>query len=96
MKKLLPVLLLGAISALAGQYTGYIVDSNCASKKAMWTNQQCTEGCLRHGAKLVLATEDGKVYQIADQSKVKSHIAQKVTIDGTLNGDTISVQSVKM
>ena len=96
MKKLLPVLLLGAMSALAAEYTGYLVDSSCAAKKAMWTNEKCVAGCMKRGDKLVLATEDGKVYQIADQDKVKEHAAHKVTISGTLNGDTISVEDVKM
>lgn len=94
MKKLLPVLLLGAMAALAGEYTGYIVDSSCAAKKAMWTNEKCVHGCMKRGDKLVLATEEGKVYQIADQDKVKDHAAKKVTINGSLNGDTISVDSV--
>ena len=95
MKKLLPVLLLGAMSALAGSFTGYIVDSSCAAKKAMWTNEKCVAGCMKRGDKLVLATEEGKIYQIADQDKVKDHAAKKVTINGTLNGDTISVDSVE-
>ena len=62
----------------------------------MWTNAACVERCVGRGQKLVFVTEDGKVYQVADQDKVKEHGGQKVTITGTMDGDTIKVDSVKM
>jgi hypothetical protein len=95
MKKLLPLFCFAG-AAMAGDWTGYVVDKSCAAKKEMWTNTACVERCVSRGEKLVLATEDGKIYQIADQDKVKSHGGHKVTITGTMDGDTIKVQSVKM
>jgi hypothetical protein len=44
----------------------------------------------------VLVTSDGKIYKIADQDKVVAHAGHKVTITGTLDGDTLKVESVKM
>ncbi len=96
MKKLLPLLGLAALSAMAADYTGYVVDKGCASKKEMWTNAACAQQCAARGAKLVFVTEDGKIYQVADQDKVKEHAGQKVTISGSMDGDTIKVDSVKM
>jgi len=91
------VLLGGAMvmSAMAADWSGYIIDKNCASKKAMWGNAQCAESCIKRGAPAVLVTEDGKVYSIADQDKVKDSAGKKVTITGTMKGDTISVESIK-
>jgi hypothetical protein len=94
-KKLLPLFGLASM-AMAAEWTGYIVDKSCAGNKAMWTNSACVEKCANKGQPLVLATEEGKVYAIADQDKVKSHGGHKVTITGTMDGDTIKVESVKM
>ena len=96
MKKLIAVFGLAAISALAAEWTGYIVDKSCASKKAMWTNEKCAQGCMKKGDPAVFVTEEGKVYTIADQDKVKEHAGHKVTVSGTMDGDSIKVDSVKM
>ncbi len=96
MKKLLPLLALAAVSAMAGNWTGYIVDKGCSSKKEMWTNEACAKRCAERGDKLVFVTEEGKIYQVADQDKVKEHAGHKVTVSGTMDGDTIHVEDVKM
>jgi hypothetical protein len=98
MKKLLAaVALAGSLSmcALADDFTGYIVDKSCSGSKAMWTNEACVQRCLKRGDKAVFVTEEGKVYNIADQDKVKDVGGKKVTVTGKMTGDTISVDSVK-
>lgn len=95
MKKLLLIGALASISAMAAEFSGYIIDKNCASKKAMWGNEACAQSCMKRGAPAVLATEDGKVYAITEQDKVKDLAGKKVTITGKAEGDTISVESVK-
>ncbi len=84
-----------AFSALAASYTGYIIDDSCASKKAMWGNVACAQSCIKRGAKAVLVTADGTIYKIADQDKVVPEAGKKVSISGTLTGDTIKVDSIK-
>jgi hypothetical protein len=96
MKKLAVVFGLAAISAIAAEWTGYIVDKNCSGKKGMWENEACAQKCLKNGAPAVFVTEDGKVYSLPDQDKVKDHAGHKVTISGTMDGDSIKVDSVKM
>ena len=97
MKKLLLVLSVASISAMAADsWTGYIVDKNCAKSKAMWTNEACAKKCIDGGAAAVFVTDDGKVYQVADQDKVKAHGGHKVTLTGKMEGETIHVDSVKM
>ena len=96
MKKLLPYLILTAMSAMAADWTGYIIDKNCASKKAMWGNEACAKKCVGGGAPAVLVTEDGKIYSISNQDKVKEHAGHKVTVSGKIEGETITVDNVKM
>jgi endonuclease YncB( thermonuclease family) len=38
---------------------------------------------------------DNKVLKIDDTSKVEGRIGQKVTVTGSVDGDTIKVESVK-
>jgi hypothetical protein len=103
MKKLFAasVLTLGmALSAMAGEFSGYIVDTNCATKQgakaASDGHAGCAAKCIKGGAAAVLVTPEGKIYKIADQAKVTEHAGHKVTITGTADGDTIKVESVKM
>ncbi len=95
MKKLAVVLGLAAMSAMAADVTGYIVDKNCASNKKMLGNEDCAKRCLGRGAPAVLATEDGKIYTITNQDKVKSSAGKKVTVSGKVEGDSITVDSLK-
>jgi Protein of unknown function (DUF5818) len=95
MKKMLAVFGLAAISAMAADVTGYVVDKNCASKKEMLGNEACAQSCIKRGSPAVLATEDGKIYSISNQDKVKDVAGKKVTVTGKVDGETITVDSVK-
>jgi len=60
-----------ATGPVAGGLAGYIVDTQCAKRgKGMWANADCVARCVRDGDKIVLVTEDGKVYQISNQDKI--------------------------
>jgi hypothetical protein len=50
---------------------------------------------MKRGDPAVFVTADGKIYQIAEQDKVKSLAGKKVTITGKMDGETISVDTVK-
>jgi hypothetical protein len=84
--------------APGGGLIGYIVDAACAARgKGMWVNTECVARCIRDGDKIVLVTEAGKVYQIANQDKITPEsYGQVVTLIGKTNGDTITVESLKM
>ena len=96
MKKTLVIFAFAAMSAMAAEYTGYITDASCATKPAMKGNEACAARCIKGGQPAVLVTEEGKIYKIAEQDKVTAHAGHKVTITGKLDGETISVESVKM
>jgi hypothetical protein len=84
-----------SLTAMAGEFTGYISDSKCGAKGAKDAHADCAKGCVKGGAAPVFVT-DGKVYKIDDASKVADHIGHKVTITGELKGDTVQIESVKM
>jgi len=81
-----------------GALIGYIVDQQCATRgKGMWVNADCVARCIREGDKVVLVTEEGKVYQIANPNKIETDTyGQKVTIVGKTSDNTITVASLQM
>ena len=99
MKKVLSVFAFCAMSAMAAEWTGYIADASCAGKTpdkvASEGHAACAARCIKGGAAAVFVSE-GKVYKISNQDKVVEHAGQKVTLSGTMDGDTIMVESVKM
>ena len=84
-----------SLTAMAGEWTGYISDAKCGAKGAKDAHADCAKGCVKGGAAPVFVT-DGKVYKIDDATKVTDHVGHKVTITGELKGDTVQVESVKM
>lgn len=100
MRRAIGLLVLGSSVSLCGwaeSLDGYIVDRSCAGQKAMWDDAACTARCAK-SIPLVLVTEDGTVYKIANQEKVKSetYYGKKVTVSGKMEGNTITVDSVKI
>jgi hypothetical protein len=84
--------------APGGGLVGYVVDLACAKRgKGMWTNAECVARCVRDGDKVVLVTEEGKIYQISNQDKITPEsYGQVVTLTGKTEGETITVESLKM
>jgi uncharacterized protein DUF5818 len=92
------VLSIFALSAMAADMTGYVSDTKCAAdvkKVESGDHAACAAACAGKGAVLVFVS-DGKVYKVTDQAKVKPHAGHKVTISGKVDGDTLTVDSVKM
>jgi hypothetical protein len=87
-----------AMSAFAAEMKGTISDAKCgkahadASEKSM----KCVNGCIKSGQAPVFVKEDGTVLKINNQDAVKGHEGHKVTIDGTITGDTVKIRSVRM
>ncbi len=81
--------------AMAADFIGYVIDETCASKPAMKGNEACARKCIKGGAPAVLLT-DAQVYKLDDQAKVAEHAGHKVKISGTLDGDTIKIESIKV
>ena len=93
------LLIIAALTAAPGKrkFTGTITDSMCAnadhSQMRMGpTDAECTVACVSaHGATYVLY--DGKgVYTLSDQQTPEKFAGQKVTVIGTLNVKTKTIQ----
>jgi hypothetical protein len=95
-KKIVVAFAFTALTAMAAEWSGTIMDAKCSSNKAMRDNAACAAKCVKGGEAAVLVTADGTIYKLGDQDKVVAHAGHKVTISGTIDGDTIKVDSVKM
>jgi len=96
------VALLLATAAFAGKaqtFTGTLSDAMCGAKHMMaGDDASCLKTCVNRGSKYALVVGD-KVYTLdsSDQPTLDALGklgAQKVTVKGTADGDTITVQSV--
>ncbi len=88
-------------------YKGEIMDSACAASGSHagmmkdhpgMTAKDCTNGCVKMGAKYVLYDADTKtVYQLDDQKKPVQYAGMKVAVMGSLDDSskTIHVASIK-
>lgn len=93
-----------ALSAMAfddmGKSTtvkGWVTDDKCGAKGANAKAEACTKKCLEAGAKMVVVTDgDQKVLMVENPDALKGHEGHHVAVTGTVNGDSIHVDSAKM
>jgi hypothetical protein len=85
------------LAGLAGgaEFTGYLADAKCAKggKAASASHSACSAKCVEAGEKIVLVSEDDKIYQIKNQDKVKPHLGHKVALEAKLDGDSLDVET---
>lgn len=101
MKKLAVITALSltfATGAFAESFTGYVSDAMCAKdphKVASADHAACAQKCMKGGEKPVLVVGE-KVYTITNPDTLVNHAGHKVTVDGQVKGDALTVKSVKM
>ena len=87
-----------SMTAAAAELKGTISDASCAAKHAdaSEASKKCVQGCVKRGTAPVFVSEDGKVYKIeeASRAKVMDHLGDRVTLQGTMAGDTVTIESV--
>lgn len=96
MKKFVLFSALAAVSAFAGEWTGYISDSKCGVAHSDGSDKSvaCVKGCVKGGMKPVFV-HDGKVIKIANTDLVKEDVlGKKVNVKGNLDGDTLTLTSI--
>jgi len=108
MKKVLLIclacLFLLAISAMAfddmgksATVKGWVSDDKCGAKGANAKAEACTKKCLAAGAKMVIVTDhDQKVLMVDNPDALKGHEGHHIAATGSVSGDSIHVDSVKM
>ena len=76
---------------------GWVSDSKCGAKGANAKAAECTKKCIKEGAKMVVVTDgDQKVLTVDNPDKLTGHEGHHVAVTGTVSGDSIHVDSVKM
>lgn len=92
----LGLLLIATTAFAADSWTGFVTDAKCAAGgKGGADHAACAKKCIGGGEAAVLVV-DGKVVKIANQDKVKGHEGHQVTVTGKLEGDTLTIASLKM
>ncbi len=98
MKKISTVVLMTmgfAASVMAAEFKGFVEDEKCSTNPAMKDNAACAQKCVKGGSPAVLVTADGKIYKIANQAKITDNVGKNVTVTGKLDGETLTIESVK-
>ncbi len=79
----------------SGPWSGVIVNGNCTPDEAFAEAAKCTEAGAA-GGKLSLYDDTTRlVLNLDPQSRAAGHLGDSVTVEGTLDGDTIHVASLK-
>jgi len=93
------VFMLVGVSFAADSTTvnGIVSDSKCGAKNAGAKGAECTKACVKKGAKLVVVTDgDQKVIAVDNPDSLTGHEGHHVAVTGTMMGDSMHVDSVKM
>jgi hypothetical protein len=93
-----------ALSALAfddmgksATVNGWVADDKCGAKGANAGAEACTKKCLAAGAKMVIVSDkDQKVLTVDNPDALKGHEGHHIAATGTVKGDSIHVDSMKM
>jgi len=76
---------------------GYVSDSMCGAKGAKDGHTDCMNKCLSKGAKYVIVTDaDHKVLTVDNPDVLKGHEGHHIAATGTVMGDSIHVDSMRM
>ena len=79
-------------------FSGVITDSHCGAKHAPKLNKSpadCARACVRNGARYVLVDGDKKYVLSGSDEELEKFAGERVTLFGTLDGDTIRITSVE-
>ena len=94
------LLSLFTVSAFAASWTGYISDSSCGAKHADGSARSaaCVMSCVKSDGASPVFVADGRVLKIDGSSKDKviRHAGRKVTINGHLEGETVTVDTIAL
>ncbi len=86
-------LMLSTCAFAADSWTGIVSDASCA-KGPKVADADCVKKCTKDG-NAVLVVGD-KVVKIANVEKIRGHEGHTVTVTGKLDGDTLTIDTLKM
>jgi hypothetical protein len=76
--------------------TGVVGDAMCGLKHTMkgMSDAQCTRACIKEGSKYALIVGQTVYILEGDEKDLDKYAGQKVTVIGTVNGESVAVKSV--
>jgi hypothetical protein len=96
---------LGVARAEDKTFTGEIMDSQCAQMgshdnmmkgEGAKNAKECAIACVKSGGKYAMYDPASKkAYQLDNQKKAQAYAGQKVTVTGSLDGDSIHVTNIQ-
>src|ERR1700680_1713208 len=76
---------------------GWVSDDNSGAQGANDKAEACTKKCLAAGAKMVIVTDkDQKILMVENPDVLKGHEGHHIAATGSVKGDSIHVDSMKM
>jgi hypothetical protein len=89
------VMSFAAFSAFGASMTGLVGDAMCGAKHGAASEKDvaCAARCVKGGSAPVLIVGD-KVYKISNPDTLAAKAGTKVTVEATVDGDTITVSKV--
>ena len=79
-------------------WQGFVTDTHCGTNcqvtKDMTPDKKCVDRCVREGSKYGLWVKH-HVYELEPQSKAAQYAARNVFITGTLDRETIHIDSIR-
>jgi hypothetical protein len=79
----------------SGTWSGTLVSSSCNPDEAFNESPECMKNVP--GAKVSLYDDTNRVmYGLEPQEKVTAHLGDSVTVQGTLDGETIRIASIEL
>src|SRR6202161_4642445 len=76
---------------------GWVSDDKCGAKGANENADGCTNKCLAARAEMVMFTyKDQKILMVENPDALKGHEGHHIAASGTVKGDSIHVDSMKM
>lgn len=77
-------------------FSGVITDDHCGTRHDMGSNlspAECARACVHDGGHYVIVSGD-KRYSLAGRNDLIMLAGERVTVTGTLTGDTVMVKSI--
>jgi hypothetical protein len=84
-------------AAAAQTFTGLITDDHCRARHDMGSDKspsECANACVQNGAKYALVDGDKSYALAGDAAELARASGRRVTLNGSLEGNTIQVTSL--
>jgi hypothetical protein len=90
-------MVVAAMAADMSTVNGYVSDSKCGAKGTSEKHAACAKKCIAAGEKMVVVTDGtDKILTVENPAALEGHEGHHVAVTGTVTGDMIHVDSVKM